>query len=117
MLTSANGRDMLGEIARKEVMTTVANQIEVRFNNLLAQIELETGIRPTQKEIAEQLSIAESTLSRFAQGKTGRYDNELLTKLVDYFDQMLETGCTLADLLAYPPVPGQEIRSAVAFAA
>ena len=83
-------------------------QIEVRFNNLLAQIELETGKRPTQREVAQAIGIAESTLSRLAQGKTGRFDGDLLIKLVDYLDARLENGCTLADLLAYPPVHGQE---------
>ena len=84
-------------------------QIEVRLNNLLAQIELETGERPTQREIAQAIDVAESTLSRLAQNKTGRFDGELLIKLVDYLDTRLENGCTLADLIAYPPVPGQEI--------
>lgn len=87
----------------------MANQIEIRFNNLLARLELETGERPTQKEIAETINVAESTLSRFAQGKTSRYDEPLLIKLVDYFDKRLEKGCTLADLIAYPPVPSQDI--------
>lgn len=83
-------------------------QIEVRLNNLLAQIELETGERPTQKELAQAIGVAESTLSRLVQGKTGRFDAELLIKLVDYFDPKLSNGCTLADLLAYPPVQSQE---------
>lgn len=86
-------------------------QIEVRLNNLLAQIEVETGFRPTQRDIASAIGVAESTLSRLAQGKTGRFDGELLVKLVDYLDNLLEEGCTLADLLAYPPDQGQEIAS------
>lgn len=91
-------------------------QIEVRFNNLLAQLELETGNRPSQREIAEDIGVAESTLSRFAQGKTGRYDEDILIKLVDYFNARLEDGCSLSDLIAYPPVRRQEIVP-VAFAA
>lgn len=87
-------------------------QIEVRLNNLLAQIEIETGKRPTQKEIAEATGIAESTLSRFAQNKTGRFDSDVLVKLVDYLDKKLADGCTLSDLIAYPPDPGQEIEFA-----
>jgi len=84
-------------------------QIEVRLNNLLAQVELETGHRPTQKELAEAIGVAESTLSRLVQGKTGRFDADLLIKLVNHFDKLLAGGCTLADLLAYPPGLGQEI--------
>ena len=84
-------------------------QIEVRLNNLLAQIELETGERPTQRDIATAIGVAESTLSRLAQNKTGRFDGDLLVKLVDYLDERLEDGCTLADLIVYPPVRGQEI--------
>jgi transcriptional regulator with XRE-family HTH domain len=87
----------------------MASQIEVRFSNLLAQLELETGVRPTQRDIAKAIDVAESTLSRFAQGKTSRYDEPLLIKLVDYFDKRLRNGCTLADLIAYPPVPSQRI--------
>lgn len=93
----------------------MADQIEVRFNNLLAQIQLETGEKLTQKEIAEEIGVAESTLSRFAKGKTGRFDGDLLIKLINYFDSKLDGGCTLADLMAYPPVPSREIS--VAFAA
>lgn len=92
----------------------MADQIEVRFNNLLARLEMETGERPTQKQIAEEISVAESTLSRFAQGKTGRYDSDVLVKLVKYFDERLNSGCTLADLLAYPPVPSQDISMPMA---
>lgn len=88
-------------------------QIEVRLNNLLAQVELETGNRPTQKEVAESIGVAESTLSRLVQGKTGRFDADLLIKLVNYFDKLLPGGCTLADLLAYPPVPSQEFDAAL----
>lgn len=91
-------------------------QIEVRLNNLLAQIEIETGYRPTQKEIAESTGIAESTLSRLAQNKTGRFDSDVLIKLVDYLNGKLADGCTLSDLIAYPPDPGQGIELA-AFAA
>jgi len=87
----------------------VADQIEVRFNNLLARLELETGERPTQKQIAEEIKVAESTLSRFAQGKTGRFDSDVLVKLVNYFDERLTDGCSLADLIAYPPAPSQDI--------
>ncbi|MFO7680228.1 MAG: helix-turn-helix transcriptional regulator [Chloroflexota bacterium] len=92
-------------------------QIQINFNNLLARVELETGNRPTQREIAEATGVAESTLSRFAQGKTGRFDEELLVKLVDYFDSKLEGGCTLGDLMSYPPVEGQVIIEHSAFAA
>ncbi|MCA9324624.1 helix-turn-helix domain-containing protein [Candidatus Saccharibacteria bacterium] len=88
------------------------NQIEIRFNSLLAHMELEKGYRPTQKEVAETIGIAESTLSRFVQGKTGRFDSDILIKLVDYFDGQLENGCTLADLIAYPPAPSQDIVNA-----
>ena len=97
-----------GKYLAKEAKPIVA-QIEVRLNNLLAQIELETGERPTQRDIANAIGVAESTLSRLAQGKTGRFDGELLAKLIDYLDERLEDGCTLADLLVYPPVRGQEI--------
>lgn len=87
----------------------MADQIEVRFSNLLARLEMETGERPTQKQIAEEIGVAESTLSRFAQGKTGRFDSDVLVKLVKYFDTKLSGGCTLADLLVYPPAQSQDI--------
>lgn len=89
-------------------------QIEIRFNSLLARIELETGKRPSQKEIAASIGVAESTLSRFAQGKTGRYDELLLIKLVDYLNPRLANGCSLADLIAYPPVQSQDTELALA---
>jgi transcriptional regulator with XRE-family HTH domain len=86
--------------------------IEIKFNNLLARVELETGRRPTQAEVAETVGIAESTLSRFVQGKSGRLDARILIGLVDYFDKRLENGCTLADLIAYPPEESQDIVDA-----
>lgn len=92
-------------------------QIEVRLSNLLAQVELETGYRPSQREVAENIGVAESTLSRLAQGKTGRFDEDVLIKLVDYFSERLSNGCTLSDLLAYPPVRRQEIAQVVFAAA
>ena len=85
--------------------------IEIKFNNLLARVELETGQRPTQAEVADAVGIAESTLSRFVQGKTGRMDAKILMGLVDYFNRRLENGCTLADLIAYPPEQSQDIIS------
>jgi len=106
---------MMGVIFQnEEVIPKVADQIEVRFSNLLARLELETGERPTQKQIAEETGVAESTLSRFAQGKTGRFDTDVLVKLVRYFDERLTGGCTLADLLAYPPAPSQDISMSLA---
>lgn len=92
-------------------------QIENRFNRLLAQVEIETGNRPTHEEFAESIGVARATITRFAGGKTGRYDGELLMKIVDRFDELLENGCTLADLIAYPPVPSQETNRVVALAA
>lgn len=86
--------------------------IEIKLNNLLARIEVETGSRPTQAEVAEAVGIAESTLSRFVQGKSGRLDARILIGLVDYFDKRLENGCTLADLIAYPPEESQDIVDA-----
>lgn len=77
--------------------------IDVRFNNLMARVELETGVRPTQRDVSEATGLAESTLSRFAQGKTTRYDADLLVKLVDFFNERLNDGCSLADLLVYDP--------------
>lgn len=75
--------------------------IEVRLSQLLAQLELETGQRPSQRQIAEEIGMAPSTLSLFKQGKLKMYD-ETLARLVDYFNERLKNGCTLADLIAYP---------------
>lgn len=91
-------------------------RIENRFNNLLARIELETGQRPTHEEISAAIGISRSTISRFAQGKTGRYDQKILIRLVDYFDARLENGCTLADLIVYPPERSQEVIRAASLA-
>ena len=88
--------------------------IEIKFNNLLARVELETGQRPTQAEVAEAVGIAESTLSRFVQGKSGRLDARILIGLVNYFDDRLQKGCTLADLIASPPEESQDIVDAQA---
>jgi hypothetical protein len=87
-------------------------QIRNRFKQLLAQIETETGARPTYDEIQQETGIAASTLSAYAQGKVTRYDESTLVALVDYFDKKLSGGCSLSDFLEYPPVNGQELSYA-----
>lgn len=82
-----------------------------RFNNLLAQVELETGNRPTYRDIQEETGIALSTLSSYATGEVSRYDERTLIQLCRFFDKRLRNGCTLSDLLEYPPIPGQEITA------
>lgn len=86
-------------------------KIENRFRQLLAQLETETGQRPTYSEIQQKTEIAESILSSYAQGKVKRYDEKTLIRLVDYFDERLKGGCKLSDLISYPPVNGQELYS------
>lgn len=92
-------------------------QIENRFNYLLAKVEMQTGSRPTHEEFAESIGVARSTITRFANGKTGRFDSELLVKIVDRFNELLDDGCALSDLILYPPVPSQEINRVAALAA
>lgn len=75
--------------------------IEVRISQLLAQLELETGQRPSQRQMAKEMGMATSTLSLLKQGKLKMFD-ETLVRVVTYFDTRLERGCTLADLIAYP---------------
>lgn len=84
-------------------------KVDNRFRNLLAQIEMETGKRPTYREISDETNIAISTLSAWGNGKIKRYDDETLTKLVDFFNHRLIDGCRLGDLLEYPPANGQDI--------
>lgn len=86
-------------------------QIDVKLQNLLAQVELETGERPTYADIQDETQIAQSTLSRLANGKATRFDTNTLVGLVEFFNKRLERGCNLADLIQYPPRPviGQEI--------
>lgn len=94
---------------QKEVIQLA--QIDVKLQNLLAQVELETGERPTYADIQNETQIAQSTLSRFANGKASRYDTNTLISLVEFFNKRLEHGCELADLIQYPPRPviGQEV--------
>lgn len=89
-------------------------RIENRFRQLLAQIEAETGKRPTYAEIQEETGIAASTLSSYAQGTVTRYDESTLITLVDYFNTRVSAGCTLSDFLQYPPVNGQELSLSMA---
>lgn len=76
--------------------------VEVRISKLLAQMEVETGIRPSQKQMAADIGMAQSTLSQLKRGNLRMYDDTLM-RIVDYFDSRLKEGCTLADLICYPP--------------
>jgi DNA-binding Xre family transcriptional regulator len=80
-----------------------------RFNNLLAQVEVETGNRPTYREIQQETGIAISTLSSYATNQVSRYDERTVIELCQFFDKRLDDGCTLADLLEYPPALGQKV--------
>ncbi len=91
--------------------------IEIRLHNVLAKIEYETGHRPTLQEVADGTGLAYSTVQRFGVGKTGRLDADVLIKLVDFLDSQLRDGCTLADLIAYPPEQRQNVKYAAAVAA
>jgi len=79
------------------------DNLKIRFNFLIAQLQLETGVRHSQRKIAREIEMAESTVSRFATGKTNRFDSELLVKIVDYFNKRLNEGCDLSDLITYQP--------------
>lgn len=81
-----------------------------RFKNLLAQVEAETGERPTYEDIYNETGIALSTLSSYGKGTVSRYDSRTIAALVDFFNKRLTKGCDLSDLLEYPPVNGQDIR-------
>lgn len=81
-----------------------------RFKNLLAQVEAETGNRPTYEDIYNETGIALSTLSSYGKGTVSRYDSKTIAALVDFFNKRLTKGCDLSDLLEYPPVNGQDIQ-------
>lgn len=89
----------------------MAQKIENRFKQLLALVEAETGTRPTYNDIQQKTGIAASTLSAYAKETVSRYDESTLIALVEYFDERLKGGCTLSDLIQFPPVNGQELLS------
>jgi hypothetical protein len=83
-------------------------EVRNRFKNLLAQLEVETGERPTYEVIKQATGIATSTLSDYANNRVKYYADGTLKALIDYFDERLEGGCTVADFLEYPPAVSQE---------
>lgn len=83
-------------------------QITNRFKMLLAQIEAETGVRPTYEDVQKETGIAISTLSSYGRGTVTRYDEKTVMALVDFFNKRLEGGVTVGDLLEYPPENGQD---------
>jgi transcriptional regulator with XRE-family HTH domain len=89
----------------KEVRGKVA-RIRNNFKILKARKEQELGRNITYEEISEATGISPNTLSSYATGSIGRYDESTVTRLCDYF------GVTLPELLEYPPVTRQESHAA-----
>lgn len=86
-------------------------KIRNNFKILKAQKEQEVGRNITYEEISELTGISPNTLSSYATGSVGRYDESTVIRLCDYF------GVTLPELLEYPPVMRQESQTAYLTAA
>ncbi len=68
-------------------------RLKIRLNELIKEKEQEWGRSIKQYEIAQEINVPASTLSRYMNGFLSRYDGEILEKLMDYFD------CELEDIL------------------
>jgi DNA-binding Xre family transcriptional regulator len=68
-------------------------KLKIRLDELIKEKEQEWGRPIRQFEIAEQIQIPASTLSRYVNGLLTRYDREILEKLMNYFD------CDISDIL------------------
>lgn len=71
------------------------------------QLRLEYAVkigRPVeQKEIAEELGVSETTLSRLERGIVSRIDFETLVKLCAFYGRVLGRFIDVGDLLGYEP--------------
>lgn len=60
--------------------------VRLRISELIEEKSVQTGQSITQKDVARDAQITESTLSRYAKGFVGSFNGEILERLADYFN-------------------------------